>query len=118
MNGERLWLAGSEACVFARKPNAVFNEHCKSAVWECASARSKIHATQKPVALFERLVNASSNPGQLILDPFAGSGTTAIAAENTDRRWLCIEKDETYYNAACNRILEHRAAKLGASEYV
>ncbi len=107
MNGQRMWLSGVEACAFGRRANASFNEHCKPAVWSCPSTRSKIHATQKPVALFERLIKASSLPGDTVLDMFAGSGTTAIAAENTSRRWLCIEQDQTYYDAAVQRVLSH-----------
>lgn len=45
--------------------------------------------------------------GELILDNCAGSGTTAIACENLNRRWLCIEKDKDYSNKALNRIRQH-----------
>lgn len=107
MNGEKLWLSGLEACVFARKPKATFNEHCKSAMWTLATRRGNIHPTQKPVELFERLVKASSNEGDTILDPFAGSGTTAIAAENASRKWICMERDPTYYESAVGRVWEH-----------
>ena len=47
MNGTKLWLSGMEFCVFARKPKAVFNEHCKKALWRHPSGKSKIHPTQK-----------------------------------------------------------------------
>ncbi len=104
MNGTRLWLSGVEACVFARKANAPFNEHCQSAVWSCSSQRGKIHPTQKPIDLFKRLIEASSNPNDLILDPFGGSGTTAIAAERTGRRWICIEREPSYYYPAVGRV--------------
>lgn len=50
-----------------------------------------------------------SNKGDIVLDPFAGSGTTAIAAMNAGRRWICIEKDETYYRAAVERVRQHEA---------
>lgn len=110
MNGQRLWLSGIEACVFGRKSKAVFNEHCQSAVWSCASMQSKIHPTQKPIKLFERLIAASSKPGDVILDPFMGSGTTAIAAERSGRRWIGIEREEEYYNAALARIWTECAA--------
>ncbi len=66
-----------------------------------------IHPTQKPVALFEYLIKTYTRPGELVLDNCAGSGTTAIAAENTSRRWLCIEQDQTYYDAAVQRVLSH-----------
>lgn len=104
MNGDKLWLSGLEACVFARKPKATFNEHCQSALWTQATKRGKIHPTQKPVELFERLIKASSNEGDLVLDPFGGSGTTAIAAERTGRRWLCIEQLAEYYYPAVGRV--------------
>ena len=62
------------------------------------------HPTQKPVALFEYLIRTYTNPGETVLDNCAGSGTTAIAAERTGRRWICIEKDPGYYMGACGRI--------------
>lgn len=107
MNGEKFWLSSVECCVFARKAKATFNERCKSSVWRFSSMRSKIHPTQKPLPLWEYLIKASSNEGDTVLDPFAGSGTTAIAAENTGRRWVCIEKDENYAAAAIARIKRH-----------
>jgi len=66
-----------------------------------------IHPTQKPVALFEYLIRTYTNEGQTVLDNTAGSGTTAIAAMNAERRWICIEKDETYYRAAVERVRKH-----------
>jgi len=49
------------------------------------------YPTQKPEALLERVISASSNPGDLVLDCFAGSGTTAVAAEKTGRRWAAVD---------------------------
>jgi site-specific DNA-methyltransferase (adenine-specific) len=72
----------------------------------------KNHPTEKPLDLIEKLIFNSSNENQIVLDPFAGSGTTAIAAENLNRRWICIEKDEEYYNKAISRISEHEKAPL------
>jgi site-specific DNA-methyltransferase (adenine-specific) len=68
-----------------------------------------LHPTQKPVELFEYLIKTYTNEGDLVLDNCAGSGTTAIACENTNRRWVCIEKDETYANKAIERIKAHLA---------
>jgi site-specific DNA-methyltransferase (adenine-specific) len=75
-----------------------------------ASQSGKIHPTQKPVALFEYLIKTYTNEGMTVLDNCAGSGTTAISAENLKRNWICIEQDEAYYNAATNRVKEHIAA--------
>lgn len=69
--------------------------------------RGKIHPTQKPVELFEYLIRTYTNEGDLVLDNCAGSGTTAIAAENCGRKWVCIEQLEEYANKAVERILNH-----------
>lgn len=104
MNGTRLWLSGLEFCVFARSSNSVFNEHCKKALWQAPSGRSKIHPTEKPVALMERLIRASSNEGQTVLDNTMGSGTTGVACVNTGRRFIGIERDADYFAKAKARI--------------
>lgn len=72
---------------------------------EFANDSKSIHPTQKPVALFEYLIRTYTNPGEIVLDNTAGSGTTAVAARNTSRRWICIERDETYFNAANARLV-------------
>lgn len=65
------------------------------------------HPTQKPVALFEYLIRTYTNPGETVLDNTAGSGTTAIAAENSGRKWICMERDPTYYESAIGRVWGH-----------
>ena len=62
------------------------------------------HPSQKPVAVINRLILAGTNEDDLILDPFSGSGTTAVVAEQQNRRWIMIEKDETYNQIAQMRI--------------
>lgn len=72
-----------------------------------------LHPTQKPIALFEYLIRTYTNPGELVLDNTAGSGTTAIAAMRSGRRWVCIERDEEYFTKACERIrVEEESAGL------
>ncbi len=63
-----------------------------------------LHPTQKPVALFEYLIRTYSNKGDMVLDNASGSGTTAVAAYNTNRRCICIEKGKAYYDAAVKRV--------------
>jgi site-specific DNA-methyltransferase (adenine-specific) len=106
MNGSRLWLSGMEFCVFARKPKAVFNEHCQKALWRFPVGRSKVHPTEKPVKLMNRLVLASSNEGDTILDPFMGSGTTGVAAKTLGRSFIGIELDPDYFALASKRIAD------------
>lgn len=65
---------------------------------------TKIHSTQKPVALMERLVLASSNAGNSVLDIFAGSGSTAVACKMHGREFLGCEIDSEYYTKSLERI--------------
>lgn len=65
-----------------------------------------IHPTEKPVPLLADLITAVTKPGDLILDPFAGSGSALVAAKKTGRRFVGIELDELYYERAQQRIEE------------
>jgi len=69
--------------------------------------KSKVHPTQKPVALFEYLIKTYTNEGETVLDNCIGSGTTAIAALNAGRFFIGIEKEEKYVEIARKRIAEH-----------
>jgi modification methylase len=64
----------------------------------------KAHPTQKPEALLHRVLLAASKPGDVVLDPFFGTGTTGAAAKRLGRRWIGIERDETYAKVAEDRI--------------
>lgn len=68
----------------------------------------KIHPTQKPLALWEWCMREFSAPGDIILDPFSGSGTTAIAAHRLGRRFICVEKDAEYHAASVERLHRER----------
>lgn len=63
-----------------------------------------LHPTQKPVSLCEYFIKTYSNKGDIILDPFIGSGTTAVAAINTERKYIGFEKDDKYFEVAKNRL--------------
>ena len=68
--------------------------------WEKSCGK---HPTQKPLALLSRILMASTQPGEWVLDPFCGSSTTGIAANLLDRRYLGIEQDEKYIEISKNR---------------
>lgn len=63
-----------------------------------------LHNTQKPLTLLHRVILSSTKPGDIILDPFVGSGTTAAAAKELGRQFIGIDRDETYVAAARERI--------------
>lgn len=73
------------------------------------SKDERFHPTQKPSELVSQLIEMFSNPGDIILDPFLGSGTTAVAAVNTNRHYIGFELDEKYFDIACQRLDEAEA---------
>jgi site-specific DNA-methyltransferase (adenine-specific) len=103
---------GAANTVMGERPSHKDTEQTETgyptSILKIASEGSTFHPTQKPVALFEYLIKTYTNENDLILDNCAGSGTTAIAAINTNRRWICIEKEEEYANKAIERIANHK----------
>lgn len=77
--------------------------------------KGAIHPTQKPVALLEYLIKTFSNEGDLILDNTAGSMSLAVACDNTNRNWICIENVETFCIDGLKRVNENRK-RLNKSE--
>lgn len=69
--------------------------------------KEKYHPTQKPVALIEYLIKTYTNPGDLVLDSCAGSMTLAVAAMNTGRNYICIEKDPEIFEIGKKRVEDH-----------
>lgn len=82
----------------ARKCNNVF-------IVDTEPPPERFHANQKPQTLLRQLIELSSLPGELVLDPFAGSGSTLVAAKAVGRRWLGIEKEPRMYDIAKVRLL-------------
>lgn len=72
------------------------------------SSVKSVHPTQKPVELFEYLIKTYTNEGDVVLDNCAGSGTTAIAAMNTKRNYILIEKEQKYFDIINKRIEQHK----------
>ena len=63
------------------------------------------HPTQKPIELLEKIILASTDEGDLILDPFNGSGTTGIVANKLNRRYIGIEKEQEYLDLTIRRLI-------------
>ena len=75
----------------------------------------KAHPTQKPEALLHRVILAASNPGDVVLDPFFGTGTTGAVAKRLGRKWIGIEREQDYIDVATDRI---EAIEEGSGEAV
>ena len=72
------------------------------------SERKNRHPTQKPLLLMEYLIKTYTNENEVVLDFTMGSGSTGVAAKNTNRNFIGIEMDENYFNIATKRISEHQ----------
>ena len=66
----------------------------------------KAHSKQKLLALLRRIINATTKPGDIVLDPFLGSGATAVAAKELGRSYIGIERDSTYVKVARKRLAD------------
>jgi DNA modification methylase len=83
-----------------------------SSVWQIPPALSNGHPTPKPEALLERVIEATSNPDDLVLDFFAGSFTTAVVAERLGRRWICCDSDEKWIELGQKRLQEAQQLEM------
>jgi site-specific DNA-methyltransferase (adenine-specific) len=79
--------------------------------WPRDNVNEKIHPTQKPVELLEMLISIFTDPGDVVIDPVAGSGSTLVAAENLGRKAHGFEIKKDFHQAACKWIEENRIEK-------
>ena len=104
----RWYLKNCELVLFFRKGKAKPINDMASRDWIMVNMPTqktgKMHITQKPLAFITKLVTNSSNVGDVVLDPFMGSGTTGVSCINTGRNFIGIELDEKYFNIAKDRI--------------
>ncbi len=98
-----------EAIVIGKRPRTKFHGKTVHNVFECKSPspQERIHSTQKPLDLITRFISMFSDEGGFVLDPFAGSATTVIAAANSRRHVLAYENDPEHFDAAAGRILQN-----------
>jgi site-specific DNA-methyltransferase (adenine-specific) len=99
----------SRACATYRTITGGMRE--KSIIELRSEHYSRIHPTQKPVRLFERLMALVTQEGDIVLDPFSGSASVAIAAYNTNRQFIGFEIDTEYYEKSVQRLLELKHGK-------
>lgn len=99
-----------ELCVFLQKDKSkdIFNFLSQDLMRSCdfytIGQKESEHPTEKPLRVIEKYIMISSNQGDIVFDPFSGSGTTAVACEKLKRRYIAIEKDENYFNESVERI--------------
>lgn len=106
----------TEVNPYAKTDRRLRPERTVSNVWKIPNlvGRKKErvgHPTQKPIKLMDRIVSMTTNKGDVVLDPFMGSGTTAIACMNTNRNYIGFELDKEYHKLSEKRISDHIKSK-------
>lgn len=92
---------------FVKDKNPTFNSEYDNGIYNfplCHGKERLEHPTQKPLGLIKNLILKHSNSGDIVLDTFSGTSTTAIACLETNRNYICVERDEMYYQISKNRI--------------
>lgn len=110
----RWYMKNCEYILFFRKGKAktINNVGTKQVLEVDNIIGNKTHPTEKPVELMQTFVENSSNAGDVVLDPFMGSGSTGVACANTGRDFIGIELDKNYYKIASDRIKFAKSEEL------
>jgi len=109
------WTAGDlkgaygrqyEIIFLVNKGRSIINGKRLTDVWnfDRISGKKQLHQNEKPLELIKQCIEKHSNEGDMILDPFAGSGTTGVACKNLNRNYILIEKEPKYYDLMKDRI--------------
>jgi DNA modification methylase len=93
-----------EAAYLLLKGNPVFPAAPLPDVMDWTYTGNKLHPTQKSIHILKPLIEAFTSPGQMVLDPFTGSGSTCIAAQRTGRQYIGIELDAVHHRTATDRL--------------
>jgi site-specific DNA-methyltransferase (adenine-specific) len=108
LNSSRNYLTNCReiALLGVKGGSPTFNSKYDNAIYKypLQGGKDRFHPTQKSLPLFQDLIAKHSNPGDLILDPFSGSGTTAVAAKLTERNFIGCEVDQKFFDKSIDRL--------------
>lgn len=105
-NPSRRYHVQEERVYQIQKPRKWNNEMGLSNVWRFPPSRNEGHVCEFPEKLVENCIFPTTEKGDTIIDPFLGSGTTALVALKHNRRFIGIEKDQGYFDLACSKVSE------------
>lgn len=110
LNAKSRFLNAWEAVVIGKKPGAYWGSNYEHNIVkvQAPKGKSRVHPTQKPVELIKKLISLTTKKGDLVLDPFMGSGTTAVACLELDRNYIGFEISAEYCRLANQRIKKLR----------
>ena len=120
VNRDRLFVNSFEFIIYATYGKKwTFNrrfDNYETGFFECKNNGVTKHPTEKQVKTIEELIQVLSNENDMILDPFMGSGSTGVACLNTNRNFIGIELDKTYFEMAKQRLEDHYPLCSGEQE--
>jgi len=90
--------------MLSKRPHRVINNMGEKNYFMINNIKNKQHPCEKPIELMKKLIENSTNKGEVVLDPFMGTGATIIASIQSNRKYIGIEIDEHYYNIVQDRI--------------
>lgn len=99
-----------EFVIFCHKGRSLIRGKRDPNIFKFNKTKNELHPTEKPVDLCQYMIEKFSDKGNLVLDPFMGSGTTGVAAVSTGRDFIGIELDEDYFKTASQRIIASKQA--------
>lgn len=106
LNARSRFLNAWEAMVIGKRPGAIWNSNYEHNIIKIQAPKGKnrIHPTQKPVELIKKLINLTTKNDDIVLDPFMGSGTTAVACIEVKRNYIGFEISKQYWKQSMHRI--------------
>ena len=106
LNAKSRFLNAWESIVVGKKPGAIWNSNYEHNIikFQAPKGKNRFHPTQKPLGLIKKLVELTTNKGDLILDPFMGSGTTAVACVELKRKYIGFELSKKYWKQSTDRV--------------
>lgn len=106
LNGKTKFLNAWESAVVGKRSSSFFGGYCTHNIfkYQAPKGKDRIHPTQKPLKLIEELIELTTKKDDVVLDPFMGSGTTALACKKLNRNFIGFEIDKKYIKLARKRI--------------
>lgn len=106
LNAKSRFLNAWEVAIVGKRPGAYWNSQYQHNIlkYQAPKNKSRIHPTQKPLGLIEKLIKLTTKENDIVLDPFMGSGTTAVACKRLKRKYIGFEISKKYYKMAKERV--------------
>ena len=120
LNGKTKFLNAWEAAIIGKRNGGYFGGYCTHNIfkYQAPKGKTRIHPTQKPIGLIQEIIELTTKENDIVLDPFMGSGTTAVAAKLANRRFIGFEKDSKFCKKARARVKKTEKSLLAFTQEI